>query len=36
MAPDQPNAPPELAVALEALNQLTAGHIAEACVPAAA
>jgi hypothetical protein len=36
MAPDRPNAPPELAAALETLDQLTARHIAEARVPAAA
>jgi len=36
MAPDRPNAPPELAAALDALDQLVAGHIANARVPTAA
>ena len=36
MAPDQPNAPPELAAALDTLDQLTAGYIASARVPTAA
>jgi hypothetical protein len=36
MAPDRPNAPPELAAALNTLNQLTADHIATARVPTAA
>jgi hypothetical protein len=36
MAPDRPNAPPELAAALATLDQLTAGHIARARVPTAA
>ena len=36
MAPDRPNAPPELAAALDALDQLVAGHIARARLPAAA
>jgi hypothetical protein len=36
MAPDRPNAPPELAAALATLDQLTARHIAEARVPTAA
>jgi hypothetical protein len=36
MAPDQPNAPPELAAALNTLDQLTAGYIARARVPTAA
>ena len=36
MAPDRPNAPPELAAALDALDQLAAGHIANARVPTAA
>ena len=36
MAPDQPNAPPELAAALATLDQLTADHIARARVPTAA
>ena len=36
MAPDRPNAPPELAAALATLDQLTAGHIANARVPTAA
>jgi hypothetical protein len=36
MAPDRPNAPPELAAALAAFDQLTADHIARARVPTAA
>ena len=36
MAPDRPNAPPELAAALDTLDQLAAGHIARARVPIAA
>ena len=36
MAPDRPSAPPELAAALDTLDQLTAGHIASARVPTAA
>ncbi|HYA52908.1 MAG TPA: hypothetical protein VEG33_17270, partial [Streptosporangiaceae bacterium] len=36
MAPDRPNAPPELAAALDTLGQLAAGHIATARVPTAA
>jgi hypothetical protein len=36
MAPDQPNAPPELAAALDTLDQLAADHIARARVPTAA
>ena len=36
MAPDRPNAPPELAAALDTLDQLTARHTAQARVPAAA
>ena len=36
MAPDRPNAPPELAAALATLDQLTADHIARARVPTAA
>jgi hypothetical protein len=36
MAPDRPNAPPELAAALDTLDQLVAGHIASARVPTAA
>ncbi len=36
MAPDRPNAPPELAAALDTLDQLAARHIAEARVPTAA
>jgi hydroxyacylglutathione hydrolase len=34
--PDRPNAPPELTAALDTLDQLTAGHIANARVPTAA
>jgi hypothetical protein len=36
MAPGRPSAPPELAAALDTLDQLTAGHIARARVPTAA
>ncbi len=36
MAPDQPNAPPELAAALDTLDRLAAGHITRARVPTAA
>ena len=36
MAPDQPHAPPELAAALDTLDQLAADHIARARVPTAA
>lgn len=36
MAPDRPNAPPELTAALDTLGQLTADHIARARVPTAA
>jgi hypothetical protein len=36
MAPDRPNAPPELAAALNTLDRLAADHIAQARVPAAA
>ncbi len=36
MAPDRPNAPPELAAALGTLDQLVAGHITRARVPTAA
>jgi hypothetical protein len=36
MAPDRPNAPPELAAALDTLDQLVAGHIARGRVPTAA
>jgi hypothetical protein len=36
MAPDRPNAPPELTAALATLDQLTARRIAEARVPTAA
>jgi hypothetical protein len=36
MAPDQPNAPPELAAALATLDQITASHIARARVPTTA
>jgi hypothetical protein len=36
MAPDRPNAPPELTAALHALDQLAAGHIASARIPTAA
>jgi hypothetical protein len=36
MAPDRPNAPPELATALAAIDQLTAEHIARARIPTSA
>ena len=36
MAPDRPNAPPELAAALATLDQLTTEHIARARIPTAA
>ena len=36
MAPDRPNAPPELAAALDTLDRLAASHIASARVPTAA
>jgi hypothetical protein len=36
MAPDRPNAPPQLTAALDTLDQLTASHIAKARVPIAA
>jgi hypothetical protein len=36
MAPDRPNAPPELAAALDTLDQLAADHITKARVPTAA
>jgi hypothetical protein len=36
MAPDRPNAPPELAAALDTLDRLTVGYIAMARVPTAA
>jgi hypothetical protein len=36
MAPDRPNAPPELAAALDTLDRLADGHIAQARVPTAA
>ncbi|MGH3236484.1 MAG: hypothetical protein ACRDOH_25165, partial [Streptosporangiaceae bacterium] len=36
MAPDRPNAPPELTAAPGTPGQLTAGHIARARVPTAA
>ena len=36
MAPDRPNAPPELAAALATLDQLAAAHIASARVPTTA
>jgi hypothetical protein len=36
MAPDRPNAPPELTAALDTLDQLAAGHIATARVPTSA
>jgi hypothetical protein len=36
MAPDRPNAPPELTEALDTLDRLVAGHIAKARIPTAA
>ena len=36
MAPDRPNAPPELAAALDTLDQLVTGHITRTRVPTAA
>jgi hypothetical protein len=36
MAPDRPNAPPELTAALSTLDQLTAEHVTKARVPTAA
>jgi hypothetical protein len=36
LAPDRPNAPPELATALDTLERLAAGHITKARVPTAA
>lgn len=36
MAPERPNAPPELAAAIDTLEQLAASHIASARVPTAA
>jgi hypothetical protein len=36
MAPDRPNAPPELTTALAAIDQLTAEHIARARIPTSA
>ena len=36
MAPDRPNAPPELVTALDNLDQLAADHIARARLPTAA
>ena len=36
MAPDRPNAPPELATALDTSDQLVASHIARARIPTAA
>ena len=36
IAPDRPNAPPELVAALDTLDRLAAGHIARARVPTAA
>jgi len=36
MAPDRPNAPPELAAAISTLDQITASYITQARVPAAA
>jgi hypothetical protein len=35
MAPDRPNAPPELTTALGTLDQLVADHVARARVPTA-
>jgi hypothetical protein len=36
MAPDRPNAPPELTAALDTLDQLAVGYIARARLPLAA
>jgi hypothetical protein len=36
MAPDRPNAPPELAAAIDTLDRITVSHIAQARVPTAA
>jgi hypothetical protein len=36
MAPDRPNASPELAAALDTLDRLAASHIAQARLPTAA
>jgi hypothetical protein len=36
MAPDRPSGPPELLAVLDTLDQLVAGHIAQAGVPTAA
>jgi hypothetical protein len=36
MAPDRPNAPPELLAVLDTLDRLTAGHIANARIPTTA
>ena len=36
MAPDRPNAPPELTTALAALDRLVADHVTRARVPTAA
>ena len=36
MAPDRPNAPPELTAALDTLDLLVADHIARARIPTAA
>jgi hypothetical protein len=36
MGPERPSAPPELAEALDTLDQLIVGHIARARVPTAA
>jgi hypothetical protein len=36
MAPDRPNAPPEILTALDTLDQLVADHITKARVPTAA
>ena len=36
MEPDRPNAPPELAAAIDTLDRIAASHIAQAHVPAAA
>jgi len=36
MAPDRPNAPPELAAAIDTLDRIVTSHIAQARVPTAA